>query len=177
MTAPTMVETESKYTMDESSLKQMVVDFFSHADNSVPLLWFLPIVADDFFGFWTPTCQFQGHVGFEELYRSLTTNQFDRHHEVSNIRVKMDGNTADITFDVHLTARWWQPPLPKSMLVENMATFNWLVKPSPKNGGAQIKDYKLVKVHYTADSILQPAEAIFKYPQYVMGPFTFPPEQ
>ena len=37
---------------------------------------------------WTPTCEFRGQEGFEQFYRCLTGNLFDRVHEVSDIKIE-----------------------------------------------------------------------------------------
>ena len=88
-------------------------------------MWFLPYVEDDFHMVWTPTCEFKGQVGFEEFYRNLTGNLFDRKHEVHDIKIDVDGDTAKVNFVIHLTAHVWHPPLPQSIHAENEAGFAW----------------------------------------------------
>ena len=76
----------------------------------------LPYIEDDHHMVWTPTCEFRGPEGFEQFYRCLTANLFDRNHDVSDIKIESKGETATVTFTIHLTAKAWGPPLPKSSL-------------------------------------------------------------
>jgi len=58
--------------LDAKAIENFIHEFYKQADDSAPLVWFLPYVEDDFHMVWTPTCQFDGPVGFEEFYRNLT---------------------------------------------------------------------------------------------------------
>ena len=161
-------------TLNEADIRKFILEFYAQADKSAPLVWFLPYVDEKFHMFWTPTCQFDGLAGFEEFYRNLTASQFDRVHEVSDIKIKVDGDTADITFMIHLVARVWHPPLPKSLHAENYAGFHWTMKLSPKTGTPVITDYALTSVKFPEGSIIVEADKVFKYPSFMYGPWGFP---
>ena len=82
--------------LDATEIEKFIIEFYKQADDSAPMVWFLPYVEDDFHMVWTPTCQFDGPVGFEEFYRNLTGNLFDRKHEVHDIKIDVDGADFDI---------------------------------------------------------------------------------
>src|SRR5271165_2498077 len=119
-------------TLTEAGLQEFVLDFYRHADNSAPLVWFLQWIEDDLHMVITPNTQFYGPAGFEEFYRNLVSSQFDRLHELSDFTIKIDGNTAELIFTIHLTAKMWTAPLPKSQRSENFAKFRWTVRVSEK---------------------------------------------
>jgi len=162
--------------LDEKKIENFVIEFFKQADGSAPLVWFLPYVdTENFHMVWTPTCMFDNHVGFEEFYRNLTGNLFDRKHEVNDINIEVNGDTAKITFMIHLTAKCWFPPLPKSIHGENYAGFLWEMKASDKNDlGATITTYQLTSVKFPEGSIIIDADKVFKYPTFMYGPWGFP---
>ena len=132
----------------EQELRDFILEFYRQADNSAPLVWFLPYIEDDHHMFWTPTCQFNGPVGFEEFYRNLTSGQFDRKHEVSNIKIAEENGVTVATFTIHLTGRVWVAPLPRSLHAENYADFRWTVRRSEKTGKVAIMDYFLTAVKF-----------------------------
>jgi hypothetical protein len=138
-------------------------------------VWFLPYVEDDFHMVWTPTCQFDGQVGFEEFYRNLTGNLFDRKHEIHDINIDIDGDTAKVTFVIHLTAHVWHPPLPRAIHAENQAGFLWDVRTSDKSPtGFVFTNYLLTSVKFPEGSIIIDADQVFKYPTFMYGPWGFP---
>ena len=162
-------------SLDAKKIESFIIEFFKQADNSAPLVWFLPYIDDSFHMMWTPTCQFDGPVGFEEFYRCLTGNLFDRKHEVNDINIDVEGDTAKITFNIHLTAKVWGPPLPRSVHGENHAGFLWELKASDKNDvGAVIVNYGLTSVQFPEGSIIIDADKVFKYPNWLYGPWGFP---
>lgn len=160
--------------LTEANLKEFILKFYQQADNSAPLVWYLPYIEDDFHMVWTPTCEFHGQVGFEEFYRNLTSNLFDRVHEVSDIKINTDGSRAEVDFTIHLTAKVWQAPLPKSIHAENYANFHWTVRTSEKTGGLAIMDYFLTGVRFPEGSIIVDADKVFKYASWMYGPWGFP---
>lgn len=161
--------------VNQAELKDFIIEFYKQADNSAPLVWFLPYIEDDFHMVWTPTCEFRGQVGFEEFYRNLTASQFDRKHEVSDIKIEPTGDTANVSFTIHLTAKVWQAPLPRSVVAENYATFHWSVRTSEKTGKVAIMDYFLTSVRFPEGSIIVDADKVFKYANWMYGPWQFPP--
>ena len=163
-------------SLDAKKIESFIIEFFKQADNSAPLVWFLPYIDTEKFHMgWTPTCQFDNHEGFEEFYRNLTGNLFDRKHEVNDINIEVNGETAKITFNIHLTAKCWFPPLPKSIHGENHAGFLWEMKASDKNDlGATITTYQLTSVSFPEGSIIIDADKVFKYPTFMYGPWGFP---
>jgi hypothetical protein len=161
--------------LDAGKIESFITEFFKQADNSAPLVWFLPFVDDSFHMGWTPTCQFDGPAGFEEFYRNLTGNLFDRKHEVEDVKIDVNGDTASATFTIHLTAKVWTAPLPKSIHGENHAGFAWELKASDKNDvGAVITNYQLTSVSFPEGSIIIDADQVFKYPTWLYGPWGFP---
>jgi hypothetical protein len=161
-------------TLTEANLKEFILKFYQQADNSAPLVWFLPYIEDDHHMVWTPTCEFRGPAGFEEFYRNLTGNLFDRKHEVFDITINTDGKTAEASFTIHLTAKVWSPPLPRSIHAENYANFHWTVRTSEKTGDIAIMDYFLTGVKFPEGSIIVDADKVFKYPNWMYGPWGFP---
>ena len=123
---------------------------------------------------WTPTCQFDGQVGFEEFYRNLTGNLFDRKHEVHDIKIDVDGDTAKVSFVIHLTAKVWHPPLPRGIHAENEAGFSWEMRRSTATGKTVITNYILTSVKFPEGSIIVDADQVFKYPTFMYGPWGFP---
>ena len=164
--------TEGK--IDATALEAFIHEFYAKADDSAPLVWFLPYIDESFHMFWTPTCQFDGPVGFEEFYRNLTQNLFDRKHEVYDIKIDVDGDTATAKFFIHLTARVWDPPAPRSLHAENQAGFTWVVKLSPTTGKPVITSYVLTSVKFPEGSIIMEADKVFKYKPHLFGPWGFP---
>jgi hypothetical protein len=160
--------------LDAEEIMGFIKEFYAKADGSAPLVWFLPYIDDSFHMVWTPTCQFDGPEGFEEFYRCLTGNLFDRVHEISDISIRVDGDTAKVSFTIHLTGKFWAPPLPKSKHAENHANFEWEMKRSPTTGKAVITSYILTGVSFPEGSIIVDADKIFKYPQFMYGPWGFP---
>jgi len=160
--------------LEADQIEAFIREFYAQADNSAPLVWYLPYVEDDFFMVWTPTCQFHGEVGFEEFYRCLTGNLFDRTHVVNDVKVETDGTTAKITFWIHLTAKVWFPPLPKSIHAENRADFTWEMRISETTGKPVITNYFLTGVQFPEGSIIVDADKVFKYPTFMYGPWGFP---
>lgn len=161
--------------VNEAELRAFIVEFYKQADNSAPLVWFLPYIEEDHHMVWTPTCEFRGQEGFEQFYRCLTANLFDRNHDVSDIKIESTGDTAVVTFTIHLTAKAWGPPLPKSIHAENYADFRWTVRTSEKTGKIAIMDYFLTGVRFPEGSIIVDADKVFKYPNWMYGPWQFPP--
>ena len=160
--------------LDAGEIESFIRQFYVKADASAPLVWFLPYIDDSFHMVWTPTCQFDGTEGFEEFYRCLTGNLFDRVHEVHDIKIDVDGDTAKVSFTIHLTAKVWQAPLPKSIHAENEANFEWEMKASPATGKAVITSYVLTGVKFPEGSIIVDADKVFQYPQFMYGPWGFP---
>ncbi len=160
--------------LDAKEIEKFIKEFYKQADDSAPMVWFLPYVEDDFHMVWTPTCQFEGQVGFEEFYRNLTGNLFDRKHEVNDIKIDVDGDTAKVSFVIHLTAHVWHPPLPRAIHAENHAGFAWEMRRSEKSGGMVITNYFLTSVKFPEGSIIVDADAVFKYPSFMYGPWGFP---
>lgn len=160
-------------SLNEAELKKFILEFYAQADQSAPLVWFLPYIDEKFHMFWTPTCQFDGLVGFEEFYRNLTASQFDRKHEVNDIKIKINGDTADITFMIHLVAKVWHAPMAKAIHAENQAGFHWTMKMG-KSGTPVIVEYSLTSVKFPAGSIIVEADKVFKYPTFMYGPWGFP---
>ena len=160
--------------LDAQEIEKFIREFYAKADDSAPLVWFLPYVEDDFHMVWTPTCQFDGQVGFEEFYRNLTGNLFDRKHEVHDINIEVDGDTAKVSFVIHLTAHVWHPPLPRSIHAENEAGFSWEMRRSATTGNTVITNYFLTSVKFPEGSIIVDADQVFKYPSFMYGPWGFP---
>jgi len=160
--------------LDAQEIEKFIIEFYKQADDSAPMVWFLPYVEDDFHMVWTPTCQFDGPVGFEEFYRNLTGNLFDRKHEVHDINIEVDGDTAKVSFVIHLTAHVWHPPLPRSIHAENEAGFAWEMRRSAATGGMVITNYILTSVKFPEGSIIVDADQVFKYPSFMYGPWGFP---
>jgi hypothetical protein len=161
--------------LDAKEIEKFILEFYKQADNSAPLVWFLPYVEEDFHMVWTPTCQFDGQVGFEEFYRNLTGNLFDRKHEINDINIDIDGDTAKVTFVIHLTAHVWHPPLPRAIHAENHAGFMWDVRTSDKSPtGFVFTNYILTSVKFPEGSIIVDADQVFKYPSFMYGPWGFP---
>ena len=160
--------------LDAKEIEKFIIEFYKQADNSAPMVWFLPYVEDDFHMVWTPTCQFDGPVGFEEFYRNLTGNLFDRKHEVHDINIDVDGDTAKVSFVIHLTAKVWHPPLPRSIHGENEAGFSWEMRRSTTTGKTVITNYILTSVKFPEGSIIIDADQVFKYPSFMYGPWGFP---
>ena len=161
--------------LTEQELTDFILEFYRQADNSAPLGWFLPYIEEDHHMIWTPTCQFFGPAGFEEFYRNLTSNMFDRKHEIQNIRVSDENGTQVVTFTIHLTGRVWAAPHPRSFHAENYADFRWTVRRSAKTGKVAIMDYFLTAVKFPEGSVIVDADKAFKYPVWMPGPFQFPP--
>lgn len=160
--------------LTEEELREFILEFYRQADNSAPLVWFLPYIEEDHHMVWTPTCEFHGQVGFEEFYRNLTANLFDRKHEVTDIKIDASGPTATASFTIHLTAKVWHQPLPRSIHAENYANFHWTVRRSEKTGKVAIMDYFLTGVRFPEGSIIVDADKVFKYPTWMYGPWGFP---
>lgn len=162
--------------LDPVEIEKFIHEFYAQADNSAPLVWFLPYIDESFHMVWTPTCQFDGAVGFEEFYRCLTSNLFDRKHEVYDIKIDVDGDTAKVTFMIHLTAKVWSAPLPKSVHAENQAGFAWEMRVHPTTGVNVITNYVLTSVQFPEGSIIVDADKVFKYQnhQFMYGPWGFP---
>jgi ketosteroid isomerase-like protein len=160
--------------LDEVEIEKFIREFYTQADASAPLVWYLPYVEDDFHMVWTPTCQFDGPAGFEEFYRNLTTNLFDRKHEVNDIKIEVSGDTAKVSFQIHLTAHCWSPPLPKAIHAENYANFTWDMRVSSRTGKPVITNYLLTAVKFPEGSIIVDADKVFKYPTFMYGPWGFP---
>ena len=160
--------------LDAKEIEKFIIEFYQQADASAPMVWFLPYVEDDFHMVWTPTCQFDGQVGFEEFYRNLTGNLFDRKHEVHDINIEVDGDTAKVSFVIHLTAHVWHPPLPRAIHAENHAGFSWEMRRSEATGGMVITNYILTSVQFPEGSIIVDADQVFKYPSFMYGPWGFP---
>ncbi len=160
--------------LDAKEIEKFIIEFYQQADASAPMVWFLPYVEDDFHMVWTPTCQFDGQVGFEEFYRNLTGNLFDRKHEVHDINIEVDGDTAKVNFVIHLTAHVWHPPLPRAIHAENEAGFAWEMRRSETTGGMVITNYILTSVKFPEGSIIVDADQVFKYPSFMYGPWGFP---
>jgi len=160
--------------LDAKEIEKFIREFYKQADDSAPMVWFLPYVEDDFHMVWTPTCQFDGPAGFEEFYRNLTGNLFDRKHEVNDINIEVDGDTAKVSFVIHLTAHVWHPPLPRAIHAENHAGFSWDMRRSEKTGEFVITNYLLTSVKFPEGSIIVDADAVFKYPTFMYGPWGFP---
>jgi hypothetical protein len=161
-------------SLDAAEIEKFIFEFYSKADNSAPLVWFLPYIDESMHMVWTPTCQFDGKAGFEEFYRCLTGNLFDRVHEVYDIKIDVDGDTAKVTFTIHLTAKVWSPPLPKSIHAENHANFAWEMKRDPDSGTAVITSYLLTGVSFPEGSIIVDADKVFQYQKFMYGPWGFP---
>jgi hypothetical protein len=159
----------------EQELTDFIIEFYKQADGSAPLVWFLPYIEDDHHMIWTPTCQFYGPAGFEEFYRNLTTNMFDRLHKVSDIKVSDENGTTAVTFTINLTGKVWAAPLPKSLHAENFADFRWTVRRSEKTGKIAIMDYFLTGVRFPEGSVIVDADKVFKYASWMYGPWQFPP--
>lgn len=162
--------------LNADEIKRIVIDFFAKADAGVRLVELLPYINDQFHMTWTPTCQFDGHTGFEEFYDQLRRGAFNRKHEVSDISIDVTGESAMVTFTIHLTAQVWYPPAPKSFPVDNYANFLWVMKRSAVTGRPVVTTYTLTRVGFTKDSIVMNADVVFKYPQPLWGPFVMPPE-
>jgi hypothetical protein len=160
--------------LDAEEIEKFIIEFYRQADDSAPMVWFLPYVEDDFHMVWTPTCQFDGPVGFEEFYRNLTGNLFDRKHEVHDIKIDVDGDTAKVSFVIHLTAHVWHPPLPRAIHAENEAGFSWEMRRSAATGKTVITNYILTSVKFPEGSIIVDADQVFKYPTFMYGPWGFP---
>lgn len=160
--------------LDPVEIEKFIREFYAQADNSAPLVWYLPYIDESFHMVWTPTCQFDGPVGFEEFYRNLTGNLFDRKHEVYDINIEVDGDTAKVSFMIHLTAKVWSPPLPKSIHAENQAGFSWEMRVHPTTGIPVITSYLLTSVKFPEGSIIVDADKVFQYPQFMYGPWGFP---
>ena len=160
--------------LDAQEIEKFIREFYKQADDSAPMVWFLPYVEEDFHMVWTPTCQFDGQVGFEEFYRNLTGNLFDRKHEVHDIDIEVDGDTAKVSFVIHLTAKVWHPPLPRSIHAENEAGFSWEMRRSATTGNTVITNYILTSVKFPEGSIIVDADQVFKYPSFMYGPWGFP---
>ena len=160
--------------LDAKEIEKFIIEFYQQADASAPMVWFLPYVEEDFHMVWTPTCQFDGPVGFEEFYRNLTGNLFDRKHEVHDINIEVDGDTAKVSFVIHLTAHVWHPPLPRAIHAENEAGFSWDMRRSTTTGNMVITNYILTSVKFPEGSIIVDADQVFKYPSFMYGPWGFP---
>ena len=63
----------------------------------------------------------------------------------------------------------------KSIHAENYADFHWTVRTSEKTGKIAIMDYFLTGVRFPEGSIIVDADKVFKYPNWMYGPWQFPP--
>lgn len=158
--------------LDKDDLEPWIIEFFKQADNSVPVTWFLPYVADNFHMHWTPNCEFDGPDGFVEFYRNTTSNMLNRVHHISDINIESHGDTARITFAVHETAEVWHAPMPRPLQAIINATFEWLMEISDKTGEPVITKYTLTSVDFPAESVVVEADRVFKDYQFMHGPFS-----
>ena len=160
-------------TLDKETLANFIVEFYAKADASAPLMWFMQYIDEDLKMDFGPIA-FEGQAGFEEFYRNLTGNQFNRVHEARNIEVKIDGDTADITFEIHMTSKIWHPPMPKSLPMENTSQLHVILKKSPKTGTPLITYYALTDLLVPAGTVVINGADLFMYKSYAYGPFKFP---
>jgi hypothetical protein len=160
--------------LDADQLEKFIIEFYAQADDSAPLAWFLPYIDDSLYLEFTSACKLYGPAGFEQFYRCLTGNLFDRVHQVHDINIATDGANADVSFVIHLTAHAWAPPLPRSLHVENQAGFSWKMTRSPATGAAVITSYVLTSIEFPEGSILVEADRVFQYPKFMYGPWGFP---
>ena len=162
------------FAFEPAEIEKFVYEFYSQADNSAPTAWFLPHIDESFHLFFGPTCDLHGHAGFEEFYRMLTTNLFDRNHDVHDVNVEVTGDTAKVTLSIHLTARVWSPPLPKSLPSENEASFIWELKRDPASGEAKLAALLITAIHFPEGVVAVDAGVSMRYPQFTFGPWGFP---
>jgi|GEM_PF-1637038 len=162
--------------LTQDSVRDFVMQFYRWADDNTPLVRFLPHIEDDFHMVWTNTCEFRGQEGFEEFWRNLTSNTFDRQHNVEDLEVTIDGDTAEANFLIHQFAKAWRPPLAHAMQEENFTKFRLTFRVSEKTGNLVIIEYLMMGVRFPEGSIIVVPDFAFKNPFWNMGPFLWAPE-
>ncbi|NJP05406.1 MAG: hypothetical protein HC837_07190 [Chloroflexaceae bacterium] len=135
-------------TLTDAEIQTFVVDWYRKLDVHVPMVEILPLLADADLEMHFPEVIVRGHVDFEAWYQRVIRTFFDELHEVKQLDVTIEGNTATVHVVVQWEASFWHPPDAESKQIVVDAYQHWVLQRSPQTGKPMIVTYIVDKFAY-----------------------------
>ncbi|MFO1128808.1 MAG: hypothetical protein U1E66_10325 [Rhodospirillales bacterium] len=88
---------------------------------------------------------------FRQWYTNVINRYFDQAHVVKSLRIQREENIALLDVQVEWSAKYWQPPEPRSSRVRMDAFQRWVVRHNPETGKWGIKTYLVDNLFNVAD--------------------------
>jgi ketosteroid isomerase-like protein len=126
----------------EDEIRRLANDWYRKLDVHAPVEGVLALLAEDGFEIRIPEGTFRGRDGFRHVYEEgWLQHFFDEVHELKQLSFTSTGDKAKVAVVVNWQARTWDPPEPKSKLINMDAYQTWVVQRSPNSGQPVILTY------------------------------------
>lgn len=130
--------------LTEDQIKSFVAAWYYALDIHAPIEECYKLLADEGLVMQFPDGDIRDLASFKKWYDRVTNIFFDENHNVNEVKIKIDGDKADLDVIVGWQASFWTPPAAKSKRTSMNATQKWTVRSSNKNA------YGLVIEFYNA---------------------------
>jgi len=127
--------------LSEKEVKEFVDDWYLKLDVHAPADQVVPLVADEGLEMRFPEATLKGQPAFREWYDGVIRKFFDEVHDMKDLKIKVDGDTANVKLVVNWQAKVWNPPAAKSIWLGFDAYQTWIIKRSGKTGKPVIATY------------------------------------
>ena len=138
--------------LSESEVADLVKIWYKKLDVHAPLLEFLPLLGDDTLEMTFPEATLHGLVDFEKWYERVIRIFFDEVHLLKEVKINLQGDSADVNLIVEWQASIWNPPAAKSERIKLDADQSWVVQRSEKSGDPVIVKYVVNALNYQEGS-------------------------
>ncbi len=138
--------------LSESEVADLVKIWYKKLDVHASLLEFLPLLGDDTLEMTFPEATLHGLVDFEKWYERVIRIFFDEVHLLKEVKINLQGDSAEVNLIVEWQASVWNPPAAKSERIKLDADQAWVVQRSEKSGDPVIVKYVVNALNYQEGS-------------------------
>jgi len=134
--------------LSESEVADLVKIWYKKLDVHAPLVDFLPLLGADGLEMTFPEATLHGLAEFEGWYERVIRIFFDEVHQLKEVKINLQGESAEVNLIVEWQASVWNPPAPKSQRIVLDADQSWVVKRSSQSGEPVIVKYVVNALNY-----------------------------
>ena len=127
--------------LSEQEVRDMVIKWYQLLDVHAPTEELVALVATEGLEMRFPEATLTTVDEFIGWYEGVVRIFFDEIHDMKELDVTMNGDTADVKLVVNWQARVWNPPDAKSKWLGFDAYQTWVVRRAPDDGRLQVVTY------------------------------------
>jgi len=126
--------------MKRKDIYLFVRKWFQAITNHAPLQKVEGMLVDEGLRMEFPEGKMETIEEFEDWYETVTNTFFDQVHDIRNIEIKFNDNSAYLTILVNWQAHTWEAPAAYSERIDSDAVQTWEIVEN-ENGDLKIKQY------------------------------------